>query len=303
MGEGFGRGKVILLGEHAVVYGHPALAAGIERGVRASAVRAERDEAHLSPWDQVVVPDATGDLPLERAFAVVLDAYEGRPPLRLDIAVELPAGAGLGCSAAIGVAVIEAIDQELGLFRTPNERGELALSWEKVFHGNPSGVDNMMSACGGLCVYRKGEALEPVPIRSPLTLVVGNSGEPSSTREMVESVARQHEKDPERIEKTFEGIASIVRNGRLACIEGDHKAIGQLMDLNHFLLSSLMLCTTKLDQLCQAARNAGAVGAKLTGAGGGGCMVALTPGPAEAAHVVSSLEPLCEEAFIAEVRA
>lgn len=303
MGAGFGRGKVILLGEHAVVYGHPALAAGIERGVKASAARADRDEAHLSPWAQVVVPDATSDVPLERAFAVVLDAYEGRPPLRFDIDIELPAGAGLGCSAAIGVAVIEAIDQELGLSRTPNERGELALSWEKIFHGNPSGVDNMVSASGGLCVYRKGEPLEPVPIRSPLTLVVGNSGEPSSTKEMVESVARQHEKDPERIEKTFEGIASIVRNGRLACIEGDHKAIGQLMDLNHFLLSSLMLCTTKLDQLCQAARNAGAVGAKLTGAGGGGCMVALAPGLTEAAHVVSSLEPLCEEAFIAEVRA
>ena len=297
---GFGRGKVILLGEHAVVHGYPAIAVGIERGVHAEARPAERDRLRLAPWGLDLEPSPDGTEPLERAFSAVLESYEERPPLEVTGTVELPAGAGLGCSAAIGVAVLDAIDEAIGRKRSRYELAEAALVWERVFHGNPSGVDNTMSAIGGVALFRRGEPLEPLHSNKPLHLVIGYSGESSSTKEMVASVRRQLEEDPARVTQTFEGIETLVRNAKLAIEAGDHVALGQLLDLNHTLLSSLMLCTTKLDAMCQAARSAGALGAKITGAGGGGCMFALAPKREEAIRLK---EVLGDDAFVAEVSA
>lgn len=295
---GFGRGKVILLGEHAVVHGYPAIAVGIERGVVAEASRSDRDLLQLSPWALDIEPDAQGEEPLERAFAAILSDYGTRPPLKVTAEVELPAGAGLGCSAAIGVAVIDAIDETLARSRSREELAEAAWAWERVFHGEPSGVDNTMSAVGGVALFRRGKPLEPLRANKPLYLVIGYSGEPSSTKEMVASVRRQLEQDRERVTQAFEAIDTLVRNAKHAIESGDLVALGQLLDLNHTLLSSLMLCTTKLDAMCQAARRAGALGAKMTGAGGGGCMFALVPKPEEAVRV---RDVLGDGAFVAEV--
>jgi len=297
---GFGRGKVILLGEHAVVHGFPAIAVGIDRGVTAEARTAGSDLLSLSPWDLAIVPDPHGDEPLQRAFATALALYPARPAFEVSAQVDLPAGAGLGCSAAIGVAVLDAIDQALGIERSRAELGAAALAWEKVFHGNPSGVDNTMSAVGGVALYRKHEALRPLRSNKPLHLVIGYSGEASSTKDMVASVGRQLESDPVRVNEAFEAIEVLVRNAAGAIESGDHVALGQLLDLNHTLLSSLMLCTTKLDQMCQSARRAGALGAKMTGAGGGGCMFALAPKHDEALRL---RDVLGKEAFVAEVSA
>jgi len=297
---GFGRGKVILLGEHAVVHGCPAIAVGIERGVTAEASTAERNVLRLSPWGLAVQPDPSGSEPLARAFAAALALYPESPALEVSAEVELPAGAGLGCSAAIGVAVLDAIDEALSIKRSRTELAEAALVWERIFHGNPSGIDNAMSAVGGVALYRKGEPLQPLRSNKPLHLVIGYSGESSSTKEMVASVARQLENDPKRVHKAFEAIEVLVRNAKLAIESGDHIALGQLLDLNHTILSSLMLCTSKLDEMCQAARAAGALGAKMTGAGGGGCMFALAPKQDQALRLC---EVLGQEAFVAEVSA
>lgn len=297
---GFGRGKVILLGEHAVVHGCPAIAVGIERGVTANATVAKHDLLQLSPWDLALRPDPKGNEPLQRAFAAALALYPARPSLEVNAQVDLPAGAGLGCSAAIGVAILDAIDETLGIERSRTELATAALAWEKVFHGNPSGIDNTMSAVGGVALYRKGDALRPLRSNKPLQLVVGYSGESSSTKEMVASVGRQLQSDPTRVNKAFEGIEVLVRNAKLAIEAGDHVALGQLLDLNHTILSSLMLCTTKLDDMCQAARRAGALGAKMTGAGGGGCMFALAPKRDEALRL---RDVLGEGSFVAEVSA
>ena len=279
---GFGRGKVILLGEHAVVHGYPAIAAGIERGVHADARIAERDLLRIAPWNLELEPDAKAEEPLQRAFAAILEPYRERPPIEVNATAELPAGAGLGCSAAIGVAVIDAIDDALGRPRSREAIGEAALVWERVFHGNPSGVDNTMSALGGVALFRRGEPLVPLTANKPLHLAIAHSGESASTKEMVASVRRQLEQDTDRVTQTFEGIETLVRNAKLAIEAGDLIALGQLLDLNHTLLSSLMLCTTRLDSMCQAAREAGALGAKMPGGGGGGSMFALAPKRAEA---------------------
>ena len=295
---GFGRGKVILFGEHAVVHGYPAIAAGIERGVTAEAHSAETDLLRLSPWNLDVLPKPEGE-PLERAFAVALSGYSERPPIEVRAEVGLPSGAGVGCSAAIGVAVLDAIDQALGRDRSRAALGEAAYAWEQVFHGNPSGVDNTMSALGGVALYRRGEPLESLHSNKPIYLAVGYSGQSPSTKEMVASVARQLKEDPPRVTQAFEAIETLVRNARLAIQAGDHVALGQLLDLNHTLLNSLMLCTTRLDDMCQRARSSGALGAKMTGGGGGGCMIALAPKHADAERICDELG---EGSFVAEIR-
>jgi mevalonate kinase len=294
---GFGRGKVIVLGEHAVVHGYPAIAVGIERGVTAQASVADDDRLELSPWGTEVRPDPEG-APLERALATVLSTYEGRPKLRIRAQVALPAGAGLGCSAAIGVAVLDAVDEALGLERPREDLAIAAYEWEKVFHGNPSGVDNTMSALGGVALYRRDAPLVTLRSNKRLHLVIGYSGESPSTKKMVSSVARQLESEPARVRQAFGAIETLVRNGKLAIEAGDHIALGQLLDLNHTILSSLMLCTTRLDEMCRAAREAGALGAKLTGGGGGGCMIALA---AKQDHALDICKALGDEAFATEV--
>jgi mevalonate kinase len=294
----FGRGKVILLGEHGVVHGRPALAAGIARGVEAHARLGARDELEIDPWTMTVRPGDDGDLP--RALAAALGLYATRSPVHVQARVDLPAGAGLGCSAALGVAVIGAVDEAFGIERAPAELAEASLAWERVFHGNPSGVDSAMAALGGVALFRRGEPLEPIAPRTPLRLVVADSGEPSSTKRMVEDVARQRARTPARVDKVFDGIAAIVQNGRLAIEAGDLRALGQLMTLDQALLASIMVSTAKLEEMCAAATEAGALGAKLTGAGGGGCMIALVDSDEAARAVIEALTPLAALCFEAE---
>lgn len=297
----FGRGKVILLGEHAVVYGRPALAAGIERGVRARVAAPGEMRLAIQPWGREVVPGVEDD-ELSRAFAAVIAEQRGAVPARIDVEVELPAGAGLGCSAALGVAVVRALAQAAGEAPADEEVARRALAWERVFHGNPSGVDNTMAAHGGVAVYRKGEPLEPIRPKKPLRLVIGDSGESASTRVMVESVARQHERDRPRTEKTLDAITALVQNAKLAIEDGDIRALGQLMDMNQLLLGSLMLSTEALEEMCAAAREAGAAGAKLTGSGGGGCMIALVADDEAGQRVREAIERKGRRAFVAEAR-
>ena len=290
-----GRGKVILLGEHAVVYGVPALAAALERGVVASATQSESLTLSIDPWGLIVSPDDGTDL--GAALAAVTSNDD-----RFAIAAEvsLPAGAGLGCSAALGVAVIRAVHVAAGRSFTDLEIAEQAYAWEKIFHGNPSGIDNTMAACGGIARYVKSEPLVPVRTRAPLWLVIGQSGEPASTKEMVANVARHRERDPALFEKNLTTIRALVDNARLALETSDHYGVGKLMNLNHALLSGWMLSTESLEAMCAAAREAGARGAKLTGSGGGGCMIALADDSASAEQIREAIERTDHRAFVVE---
>ncbi len=305
---GFGRGKVILLGEHSVVYGKPALAAALGIGVRATTENADdlgHHELHCLPWDVRVKPG--DEEPLARAFDALLAHYGERPPVRVRCDVGLPGGAGLGCSAAIGVAVVRALDQRWRRVDEPaasdDEVAALSLHWERVFHGNPSGVDNAMAAAGGVAVFRRSQPLQRLSVVRPLPLVIAHSGESSSTKETVEFVRRQYDKDPARVGEIFDGIEALVRNAQLAVEAGDLKALGQLMDMNQALLSALMLSTENLETLCRVARHHGALGAKLTGAGGGGCMIALAPNREAAAEIETALREHATMTLIAEAGA
>lgn len=295
---GFGGGKVILLGEHAVVHGTPAIAAGLQRGVVAVARAAREDVLHIEPWDRSVRPQRHGDDPLARALASALDAYSERPPLHIEARVDLPPGAGLGCSAALGVALLDAIDKALGVERSREALGKRALEWERFFHGSPSGVDNTAAALGGLIRFERERGVSTMLAASPLHLVVAHSGERSDTGEMVAKVARQLALEPGRTRRLFEGVRSLVDTAERAIARGDASTLGRCLDENGEVLRALDLGTPRTDALCRVARSAGALGAKVTGAGGGGCIVALARSAPQSRAIAKAVE---SHAFVTEV--
>lgn len=295
-GVGRSGGKVILLGEHAVVYGSPALAVGIQRGVTATARAAETPSIQIGEHQA-----RSGDpSPLGQALRALVSAL-GVGPHRVEVSLDLPPGRGLGASAAIAVAVARSLLSAAGEEPADERVLVAADAWERVFHGTPSGVDAAAAANGGCLIFRRGEGPTPILVARPLILVIGVAGPPAGTREMVEQVRALRERRPDVVQKSVEGIAALVKNASLCVTSGDLPGLGRLMDLNQMLLAGLFVSTDGIEQACQLAREAGALGAKLTGAGGGGSVVALAdqdPAPVLAAWEAAGL--LC---FSAEVPA
>ncbi|MBK8257317.1 MAG: mevalonate kinase [Polyangiaceae bacterium] len=271
-------GKVILLGEHAVVYGTPAIAAGIERGAWAEVSLADVGPSTLEIGDRRAVADAQSEDDLARAFSALVGSDRA---FSVRAHSELPPGGGLGSSAALAVSIARAI--EMYTSAAPHERelraAERALAWERVFHGNPSGIDMYAAANGGTFEFVRGRGGQPIEAGAELWLCIGLSGSGASTKTMVESVARQFQRRPELQARTLDGIGALVRNASLAIQVGDLVGLGRLMDLNQMMLAGLLLSTQPIEQLCTLARGAGALGAKLTGSGGGGSVIALVPAP------------------------
>lgn len=301
-GAGHACGKVILLGEHAVVYGIPAIAVGIDRGARAHAVTLESGPSrlHVRGWN-INVRENEEQHDLARAFRALLEsARSASPPFgahAVDVDANLPPGGGLGCSAAMGVAIARALEPWLGQAAIQDR----AMAWERIFHGNPSGVDAAVAARGGCVLFRKGSALEPVRARGAIHLCIGSTGMASSTKSMVEAVARLRARKPETVEKAFEGVRVLVNAARAAIEAGDRAALGRLMDLNQTLLGGLFVSTPEIERLCTLARDAGALGAKLTGAGGGGSVVALVPTQTVAEAVLKAWDAAGFQGFSTQV--
>lgn len=281
-GVGHGNGKVLLLGEHAVVYGMPAIAAGISLGATASAKPA--DAFGIRIGQRTTQPGDGSDL-----LIALTSAAEtlGAAAQRVEVEVEatVPLGSGLGGSAAIGVAVARALLAARGEPETAERVLAAANAWEQVFHGSPSGVDAAAAYAGGCIWFTKAAGIEPMYVAVPLRLVICLAGPPASTKQMVEGVKRLGERRPDLLAKSLAGIESLVKNARLCIEAGDLHGLGQLMNYNQMLLSGLFLSTPEIERACAVARGAGALGAKLTGAGGGGAVIALCedPAPIEAA--------------------
>ncbi|WP_437803844.1 mevalonate kinase [Sorangium sp. So ce693] len=281
-------GKVILLGEHAVVYGAPALAAGIERGARARATRCSGASALRLGGRELRAAPAEEDV--ARAFAALLGALPDVGPVRVEAESDLPPGGGLGSSAALGVAIARSVAAlaPAPAVRTASETSaaavtDAAAAWERVFHGNPSGIDTTAAARGGCFRFTRAHGATSIAPRDDLWLCVGSTGVSSSTRSMVELVARLFERKPTLAATSIAGITALVENAALAIEAGDAVGLGRLMDLNQMLLAGMFVSTEAIEALCKLAREAGALGAKITGAGGGGSVIALLPPPGDGA--------------------
>lgn len=277
--SGFGPGKVILLGEHAVVYGQPAVAGPLTLGV----------SAFTSPSQApaLALPKGLSKADRERLTAAFNRAAElcGAPKVRLRLESDLPISVGLGSSAAVGVACARALLRAAGRAPEPREVAKIALRMEEEFHGTPSGVDHTTSALGQLIAYRRrpgaklGQATVLVcPV--PLHVIVALAGKRRPTRETVGGLRQRREQWPRRYERLFDEIGQAAKEGAQAITEGDLEALGDAMNVNHGLLSALQLSSRTLDEVVHTLREHGALGAKLTGAGGdGGAVVGLFRDP------------------------
>jgi mevalonate kinase len=278
-------GKVILVGEHAVVYGVPAIAVGVGIAATASARVAQQSALTLGirRWDLAKREPEVAPTPEARAFGALIEVIAGAtgapPAIEAEVQLHQPSGVGLGASAAIGVALARAVSDALGRpaeQRPPAEILAAAQAWENVFHGKASGIDAATAYHGGCLWFRPAEPAEPLRIQRPLRLAVAVAGPAVSTRLMVESVATFRQQNPRRFEFLLQSIHALVQEARVALLLGRPRDLGALLDRNHQLVSDLGVSTPALDAACQQARDAGALGAKLTGGGGGGCVLALT---------------------------
>ena len=320
-------GKVYLFGEHAVVYGEPAVPCAVERRARVTAepraddrVRVDARDLSLDgftvTWGGSVDDRPDVDAPpglveaamryVDEAVAQTRDAV-GDPDQGFDITVEsdIPLGAGLGSSAAVVVAAIKAATAAVGVDLSPEAVAERAFHAEyEAQDGQASRADTFCSAVGG-AVRVAGDDTRRLSAPS-LPFVIGYDGGAGDTGELVAGVRDLRERHGFAAD-TVAAIGDLTRTGEstlaAAADEGltdDHlDALGELMDVDHGLLSALGVSARSLDEMVWTAREAGATGAKLTGAGGGGCVVALDP--TDAAETALSLAPACERAFRAEL--
>lgn len=299
---GLGRacGKLILFGEHAVVHGVPAIVLGIDRGVSAEARPAERQQI-LSLLKTRC--DAAGHDEHARAFRALLEAGGAPPALAVELRGELPPGVGLGFSAAAAVAIARGLEDLLHPGQDQSDAVQArAMAWEGVYHGNPSGVDVAAAMHGGCVRFTRADRRAvPLRVATPLALAVGLTGTRSSTKTMVEGVAGVKARQPEVFARSIDGIATIADNAASALAAGDLEALGELMDLNQMLLAGLLVSSEAIEALCATARDAGALGAKLTGAGGGGAVVALGRDPEGARAVVAAWSAAGYDGFTTEL--
>jgi mevalonate kinase len=292
-----GWGKVILLGEHAVVYGHPALAAALDRGVSARVRPADRLRLSIPAWDLDVA--AGDDHPVAVALAAIAAAVgaEGAA-VAIDADAAIPPAAGLGSSAALAVALARALGGHVAGRPLDDDRvAEVADAAERCFHRRPSGVDVALATRGGLGVFRRGAGLTPLAA-PPVTVAIGCSGEPRSTAAMVERVAascRGDAGDPRLVE-----LGAAATQGAEHVVAGDLHRLGPLLTAAHRTLATFGISTPALDGLVDDALAAGALGAKLTGAGGGGAVIALAPG--READVLAAWQRRGVAGFVATLR-
>ncbi len=273
-------GKVILFGEHAVVYGRPALAAPV------FSVQATAYVEEALPNSGLLIHAADLDLNLSLADAVTHGpalaaqlALEHlgtpEPDVQITIRSTIPIAGGMGSGAAVSAALIRALCTYLGHSIGDEALSALVYEVEKFYHGMPSGIDNTVICYGRPVYYIKGREPQFLLVKHPFDLLIGDTGVATPTRITVGAVREAWQRAPQTYEALFDAIGAVVEKAQAAIERGEVALLGPLMNENHALLRELGVSSPELEQLVKVARTAGAAGAKLSGGGGGGNMIAL----------------------------
>ncbi len=291
-------GKIILYGEHSVVYGRHAVAVPVSK-VRAKASIFPRpdlkpDEIKISAPDIQLDCQLSG-LPLEHPFAKIFELAKENlnldhfPAFDLHIKSSIPVAAGMGSGASVSIAILKALSSFLGKPFSSEELSRLSFEVEKIYHGNPSGIDNTVVAYNQPIFYKRGAPLQLLRVHTPLMFVIADSGIKSSTFDMVEKVSKARTDAIPQFESFFDRMDWIAIEARKAIEGNPSEDMGSLLTQNHRLLQQIGVSCPELDSLVDAALKSGADGAKLCGAGGGGNMIALV-NPNSAGPVSQALQ-------------
>jgi mevalonate kinase len=283
--------KIILFGEHFVVYGEPAIVVAIDKRARAEAERRQDERlrfqsANLNTscyFENGAFKVEQGDAkqvrfkfePVKLAVEKVLAVYGKNVGLDIRINSAIPVAAGLGSSAAVVASVTAAVAALLELEFSKQDIFRIAYEAEKIVHGTPSGVDPAIATFGGTLLFQVDTGFKPLEVKTDIPLVIGDTGVERSTRIQVEKVRETMDSFPQITDPLRKAAREIVLRAVTALQDNDLETLGRLMNINHALLYGIGVSDESLEWLANAARKAGALGAKLTGAGGGGCMIAL----------------------------
>lgn len=307
-------GKIILFGEHAVVYGRPALAvpvtqvhadvdisnssrAGIwidapDINLHAELNTLRSDHPLASVIHNFLFVSRTPHSPDGSATGVLREGAGGEgkfPNLEINISSTIPVASGLGSGAAVTVALTRALSSHLGYPMSDEEVNAFAYEIEKLHHGTPSGIDNTVVTYARPVYFIKGQSIEIFRVAIPFTIIIADTGISAPTKESVGDVRKLREMDPAKWERVFDSVGAIAKKARTSIERGKMKELGEQMNRNHVLLQEMTVSSPELDHLVSAALKAGALGAKMSGGGRGGNMIALvTDHKAEA--VASSLK-------------
>jgi len=292
--EGVGFGKAILLGEHSVVYGRHAIAVPAPLSVRVKVEDSGEGVTLMIPsWGIEYQLDKEPDQrqSFEKPAGAILDQLElSNKDMTIEVFPDIPRGMGLGGSAAIAVAIIKGLSNHYNLALSDDEVNRMAFESEKIAHGNPSGIDNIMATFGQPIIFRSGETplVEPLNINDNFSLVLGFARNEGSTAKMVGNVQKGWERNTSIFEKIFDDIDQLVLKSVAAIQDNDFNTLGEMMNLCQGMLNALQVSTPELERLISIARAAGALGAKLTGGGGGGAIVALVHEESSVAEAIES---------------
>jgi len=295
-GQGIGFGKAILFNEHFVVYGIPSIVSAIGQYTKARIEPASTPNYHLqdlrpaTPRYKEDKKDQQTDSLNRMIQKMGIDL--SKQGVNIVLEGNLYAASGIGASAASCVAVARAFSEYYTMNLSDDQINDIAFEGEKGYHGTPSGVDNTASTYGGLIWFQKGEpnVIEKIALSNPVEIVIGNTGKVANTQAAVAGVKERKEKNPKKYDEIFSRAENITYLAKRALEEGDYKGVGKLMNENHKLLQQIEVSSRELDFLVQVAVKCGAVGAKLTGGGLGGNIIALTPGKTAQERVANAIE-------------
>jgi mevalonate kinase len=275
-------GKVILFGEHAVVYGRPAIAVPVtqvQARARVEPGAGNQGTVVAAPdlGRRIVLREAGDEEPLARIVNLALEAIKGErdPDVTITVSSTVPIARGMGSGAAVSTAIVRALSQHFDHWLSARAISDLVYQAEILYHGTPSGIDNTVVAFEKPIYFVKDKGWEIFWVGMPFLLAIADSGIESSTKEVVGDLRRRYEAEPARYNPLFDRAGEIAMSARRSIEQGRSEMLGRMLDENHTVLQDLGVSCPELDRLVSAAREGGALGAKLSGAGWGGNIIAL----------------------------